>query len=282
MKSYNAVVFAGGGSRCLWQVGFWETLSAEQQLEPSVVSGVSAGAAMACLVMAGRGSDGLREFMDMTAANRGNAYPVNLFRKEPVFPHFDMYTDIILKMIDNDAFERIKSGPALRIMLTRAPGFLGARSATFTGLLAYLVEKHTTHPVHPVLALKLGFTPEIVDARECRDPRELADLILSSSCTPPFVPVMRWKNRIALDGGLVDNVPLSAIDGSEREGGALILLTRQYRQERIPVAPHLTYVQPSKEIPVGKWDYTSPQGLKDAYDLGRRDAETFLRSNEQK
>jgi hypothetical protein len=35
------------------------------------------------------------------------------------------------------------------------------------------------------------------------------------------------------------------------------------------------YVQPSRPVPVASWDYTDPDGLQAAFDLGRRDGEAF-------
>lgn len=144
--------------------------------------------------------------------------------------------------------------------------------------MTYTLEKKIAYPVHPKYSAKLGFRPEVVSAQSCETPDQLADLILASSCTPPFVPILYWNGRVSLDGGLIDNVPVAAIDEGESEGGMLVMLTRQYRPERIPRVPGRVYVQPSSPIAITKWDYTSPQGLQDAYDQGRRDADEFVRS----
>ena len=46
-QNFDSVVFAGGGNRCAWQAGWWERVAPEIGLQPRVVAGVSAGAAMA-------------------------------------------------------------------------------------------------------------------------------------------------------------------------------------------------------------------------------------------
>lgn len=107
-------------------------------------------------------------------------------------------------------------------------------------------------------------------------PDELADLILASSCTPLVVPVMKWREEISLDGGLIDNMPVSALDENPK-GRTLILLTRVYPPDRIPDIEGRIYVQPSRDVPVGKWDYTNPRGLQAAFNLGRRDAQEFVK-----
>ncbi|HSV96461.1 MAG TPA: patatin-like phospholipase family protein, partial [Spirochaetota bacterium] len=38
------------------------------------------------------------------------------------------------------------------------------------------------------------------------------------------------------------------------------------------------YVQPSQPSPIAKWDYTSPRGIQEVFDLGRRDGEYFAKT----
>jgi len=272
------VVFAGGGSRCLWQAGFWEIAESGLGIRPGIVAGVSAGSAVACMMFSGRLKTGLDYFKRITGLNRSNFYPSRIFGRGPVFPHYDMYRSVILETIEGAAFRKLKKGPEIRILLSRPPGFLGPRSATIVGLLAYTIEKKISYPVHPVMSARLGFKPEVVSIREVDTPQELADLVLASSCTPPFVPILKWNGIVSLDGGLIDNVPIAAIDAGEMDGDVLLMLTRKYPDEKIPKIPGRIYVQPSEPIGITKWDYTSPSGLQDAYDLGRRDGEKFVKS----
>ncbi len=272
---YRAVVFAGGGNRCLWQVGFWRELEKHMKIRPEVISCVSAGAAMACMIQSGRIDEGLRFFTGLTGKNRKNAYFANLFGPEKVFPHYEMYRSALLHTIGQRELTRIHRGPEILVLVARPPRPLGPKSATFIGMGAYYLEKHFSSPVHPKLASKLGFVPEVVPVRNCGTPEELVDLIIASSCTPPFVPVMRLDGKIVLDGGLIDNVPVAALP-EEYRSDALVLLTRKYSPDKIPAVPGRTYVQPSVPIPITKWDYTNPGGLKDAHDIGMRDARVHL------
>lgn len=125
--------------------------------------------------------------------------------------------------------------------------------------------------------LKLGFSAEVIRVQDCRSIPELADLLLQSSCTPPFVTVMRRNGRATLDGGLVDNVPVQVVD--DRSGDMLVLLTRPYPRERIPQVSGRHYIQPSQPIVIEKWDYTNPEGLQAAYDLGLADGKRFMDEN---
>ena len=51
MEDFKYAVFAGGGCRCLWQAGFWHVVSPELNLKPDIFAGVSAGAAMASMII---------------------------------------------------------------------------------------------------------------------------------------------------------------------------------------------------------------------------------------
>jgi predicted patatin/cPLA2 family phospholipase len=64
--------------------------------------------------------------------------------------------------------------------------------------------------VHARLARRLGFHAEYASVRECESADALADLVLASSCTPPFTPLLHHAGRPVLDGSIADNVPVDA------------------------------------------------------------------------
>lgn len=273
---FKSVVFAGGGSRCLWQAGFWEVASPALNIQPDVIAGVSAGSTIACMCLGDRIREGLEFFKKITGENEKNFYPSKLFGRERAFPQYAMYRSAIMEIITEEAFKKIKEGPELRVLMTRPPRYLGPRSGTFVGLLTYSLEKKINYPVHPRWASKIGYRPEIVSAATCNSVEELADLLLNSSCTPPIVPIMKRDGNVVLDGGLIDNVPVVALD--QESGATLILLSRRYPEKTIPRVPGRIYFQPSEEPPVAKWDYTNPVGSQGAFDMGRRDGEDFARN----
>ena len=275
----RSVVFAGGGNRCLWQAGFWSVAGGElcgPSGRPQLAAGVSAGAAIACLIFAGQAEAALARFERATAANPRNFYPRNVFRGRPMFPHEAMYRAVVLDGIDDATLARLHAGPDIRVLLARPPRLLGPRAAVWVGFSAYNLERQLLQPVHPALGRRIGFTSETVSIRTCHTPAELADLVLHSSCTPPFTPVYRRDGRPVLEGGLVDNVPVVALDDAPDAHPMLVLLTRPYPPDRLPRLPGRTYVQPSQPIAISKFDYANPRGLRAAWDLGCRDAERFL------
>lgn len=272
---FDAVVFAGGGSRCFWQVGFWEVVAPELKIRPTVVAGTSAGAAMACVIFADRIHECINIFMDRVSRNPRNFYPGNIVKREPSFPHYEIYRNTIINTLDEKGFKNLKKGPEIRILFARPPRYLGPRSATFVGLLGYVIEKHAMKPVHPKAALRMGFSYEVVPVSSCSTREEVADLILQASCTPPFVPILKRNGGAVLDGGIIDNVPVTAV--GENAGKTLLLLTRAYPEKSFPDDSSRLYVGPSRPVIVSKWDYTSPEKIQDTYDLGRRDGEVFIK-----
>jgi len=271
---FQNVVFAGGGNRCFWQAGFWLGLTAELELKPATIASVSAGSAISCALFSGQIEATLEHTKRVMATNPKNRYLRHLFTEKPVHPHAALYRKIIHAALDSDALIRLKKGPTNRILLARKPKWLGPKSAVLAGLGAYQVEKHLFQPVHPKMGRRLGFKSEFINANDCEDVSTLADLILGSSCTPPFTPLMYRQDKPVLDGGLVDNVPLHGVD--QLPGNTLVMLTRPYK--KLPTRERITYVQPSQPVAASSWDYTSPENVQLTYDQGRSDAAHFLRT----
>lgn len=275
LARYKSVVFAGGGNRCWWQAGLWDVLVAEGGLKPRVMAGASAGAAVACLVIGGETNRSLDYYGVVLQDNTSNFYPAELLRGRTPFPHYRIYSRALSYLINQETLDKLRQGPEVRILVARPPSWLGPRSAVMVGFGCYALEKKYNRPLHPVWPLKLGFTSEVGRAADCADPTDLINLVLASSCTPPIVPVIYRNGRPALDGGLIDNVPLAAL--TEEDLPALIMLSRRYDPAKLIGHPGRTYVQPSQPSPVAKWDYTSVERLRQAVELGRRDAYRMLR-----
>ena len=268
---YDGVVFAGGGCRCFWQAGFYAEAAPRLGLQPEYAAAASAGAALGTVALAGIGERALQNFKRRAAGNPRNVYPELLLSKQPMFPHEGLFRAAILETVDDQILANIQQGPSLRIALSRAPQSkipAGARIAA--ALVAYKMEGWARGRVHNRWAGHLGFTVEWADATRCQTVHELADLLLQTSCTPPFTPAFHRGGRPVLDGGLTDNVPVAALPEAER---ILVLLTKRY--QTLPNSERLTYAQPSEPIPIGGWDYSSPDAIQKSYDLGRRDGARF-------
>lgn len=271
---FDGVVFSGGGCRCFWQAGFWTEAAPALGLRPAVIGAVSAGSAMACALMAGRMDEALEVFKDAARRNHANSYPRNYWRGLPVFPQEQLYRQTIRAATDAEALARLHAGPEIRVLLGRPPQWAGRYGTLALGTVAMYSKRWLERDLHGPWGLRAGFRAESVSVRDCTSASELEDLILQSSCIPPAIPLYWRDGRPVVDGGVVDGVPVEVVPEAR---SLLVLLSSHRPQERIPRVAGRTYVAPSQEVPIDKWDYTSPERVQATFDLGRRDGERFAR-----
>ena len=267
------VVFAGGGNRCFWQAGFWRTVTKDLPIQPKRIASVSAGSAISSALFSGKFEETFEITKEVMSRNAKNRYLENLLNKNPVYPHSVLYREIIMRSINNEALRTLQTGPENRILVAHLPPYLGPRSSVLLGIGAYQMEKMLLKPVHPKLGRALGFSSEFLSNKDCNSVEALADAILSSSCTPPFTPLMYRHGKPVLDGGMVDNVPVHGV--AHESGKTLVLLSRPYK--KLPQTGERIYVQPSQPVPVKSWDYTSPEKVSETYALGVKDGFAFLK-----
>ena len=268
---FEAIAFAVGGNRCYWQGGFWEAAAPMLGLQPRMVVGVSGGAWAATYSLLGLG-DAVRD-MVIDGCSKG-IQNIVWAGMRPTFPVAGMYRELIETIIDEKAFARLKQGPELLIAIARSPRRLPLPFAVGLGLLTYQVEKKLHGPVHPRGGRALGFRSDFVSLAQIGERSDLVAALMASASVPPFMPVGLIGGVAALDGGLVDNVPVEPLAAVEARGGkTLVLLTRRYKA--LPKIPHRTYVQPTHPIPIGQFDITRPEAILAAYEQGMTDGAAF-------
>ena len=267
----DAVVFSGGGARCFWQAGFWQAVKTALP-RPAVVAAVSGGAALATILFAGGWSRFFPRFLELAASSKGNVQLGNLLLRQPVFPHPRISRDSFLHSVSAQGLRRLYAGPDLRIVISHPPRLLGPGLGSLVAAAVSEIEKHLTERLRVRWLTRLGFRTTTVRARDCRTPEELVHAIFQSSAAPPVFPVTRRDGRPALDGGLVENVPLSAVAECRRP---LVLLSRHVRD--LPRGGRELYACPSKPVPVKTWDFSSPGKVVETFELGRSDGVRFLR-----
>lgn len=271
---YNGVVFAGGGSRCFWQAGFWQAAAPALSLTPLAVAAVSAGASTACHILSGE-IDAAMEYYQAAHARRAKYDPPG---RNPFWPDptgLAVYRGALESVLEGEPFDRLKQGPDLRIFMTRPPDWAKSGLGVCLGYLSYGLEKGMGDPVHYRYARRLGFQPVVGRASQCATVKDLVDLVVASSCLPPMVPWCRWDGGRVVDGGILDNAPLELLDTRERP--VLVLLTRRYPARALQGRPGVTYAQPSKPLAISKWEKASPVLVRQSYEQGLRDGELFVR-----
>jgi predicted acylesterase/phospholipase RssA len=274
-QPFGSVVFAGGGCRCFWQGGFFAEASGLLSPQPRVFAGVSAGATFAAFLLAGKEQVALDAFLRAVTSNRRNFYPLNgITRRGPVFPQHVIHRALIEDIFDDDTIATLHERGQVHVLLAHPSRRLPLPISLTLGAAVTALESVARDDLHPALWRTIGFTPEVVSTRTCGSAKQLADLLLQSSCIPPVTPVMRRAGQPVLDGGFVDNVPVRALPADAPQP-VLVLLTRQH--QRLPEVPGLVYAQPSVPLRIGPWDYTNPELIREAYEQGRRDGARFAR-----
>jgi predicted acylesterase/phospholipase RssA len=263
-----SVVFAGGGCRTFWALGAYTALA--DLATPIEFAGVSAGAAMA-LGAATRQEEALvAAFCARVSANPRNVYPERLLLGRPVFPQEAMYRATVHDLLGGASFGRLAGAPPVRMLQAYVePGWPVSRTVA-RAWWAY-AGRRRQNLLHGPEAPHPGIAAEVDTAQEATDVDNLADRVLRTSASPPVTGVQRIAGRTYFDGCLVDPVPLRALSQRARAGAVLVLLNRP----RPPEGPtgKVHYFAPPAPVPIQKWDYTSPQRVRQAFDMGRRNGE---------
>lgn len=273
---FDAVSFAGGGNRCYWQGGFWEAASGPLNLKPRLVAGVSGGAWAACYSLAGIGPAVRADVIAACEAATRNVDWRGWRKGGALFPVGPLFRELLEKHLTDAVLANLRAKTDLMISISRPPARLPSGLAIPLGIGLYQVEKKVFAPVHPRGGRWLGFAQEFVRLRETPERMAWVDAMLASACVPPMVPVGMVRGAPALDGGLVDNVPVEPLEPIESQGGrTLVLLTRRYR--KLPTIANRTYVQPRDTPAVKQFELTNPKGIRLAYEAGLRDGEAFAK-----
>lgn len=273
-EEYKGVVFAGGGSRCFWQPGFWQAAAPALGLAPQAVVAVSAGASTACHVFSGQ-IEAAMAYYQAAQAYRVQHDPPG---RNPFWPDptgLAIYRGALETVLSGEPFQRLKQGPDLRIFMSRPPSWAKAGLGLGLGYLSYGLDKWRGDPVHHRYARRMGFQPLVGHASQCATLQELTDLVLASSCLPPMVPGCRWDGCSVVDGGILDNAPLEAL--GPQESPVLVLLTRRYPAAKLRGRPGVVYAQPSRDLAISKWEKANPALVRESYEQGLRDGELFAR-----
>jgi hypothetical protein len=273
-----ALVLSGGGNRAFYQLGLLNRWWPRLAPRIGAVAACSAGACVAAMFLADRRQAARAVFLERTRGLRRNIEWRNLMRGRRLAPHGEVYRAIMLAIGEEGGLDRLRSQPfPTLVTASRFPDVLGPGQAAVVGIAAYQLEKALRSPfLHPRWGRALGFRPVCFDARDCQSPAELADLVLASSATPPFTPVGSFRGQALLDGGLVDNAPAFVTETWPGIDRVIVLLTRPAPKAIVGRRGGRLYLAPSEALPVGRWDYTRPEGVDLAIATGERDADAFV------
>jgi predicted acylesterase/phospholipase RssA len=278
-----AITFAGGGNRAFYQLGLMNRWRERLLPRVAAIAACSAGAAVAVLLLSGREREAKVFWRERCSGIERNFEWHKLLRGERPTPHEPIFRDTLLHAFDAGGLERVRAQPFPVLVLTTAfPRLMPSLAAVALGLCTYNVEKlFRREMIHPSLGRRVGFRGLAFDARDCETASELASLIISSSATPPFTALGRFRGGRLLDGGIIDNVPAFLADEVTSVRKNLVLLTRPYPHGVVGRQGSRLYVAPRSPLPVSRWDYTRHAPLDAAIEAGERDADVYAPALEE-
>jgi len=272
---FAGLAYAGGGNRCYWQGGFYETVAPRLGLRPRRIVGVSAGAGAMLYNALGLGPT-VREMLREACTARTSDLDWAAFRRGGrLFPVAELYRGMLSGLFTPERLAALQQQADFLIAISRPPRFWPLPVIATLGIGAYQLEKRFRRPVHPTAGRRLGFRPDLIRIADCADPEALVAALMASAAVPPFMPAGVIGARAALDGGLVDSAPAWALAEMEAAGEqTLVLLTRPFQS--VPEVANRTYARPSQVIPVSQFTIRDWDGIRFAYELGVKDGEAFL------
>ncbi|WP_246052309.1 patatin-like phospholipase family protein [Leptospira idonii] len=277
-----SLAIAGGGCKAFYGLGIGKALR-NWGVRFNEVSGVSAGAAMALCILSETEDETVEYFEEITKRNSSNFHFSNLLRGERTFPHEDMYRRGIRFGM---RFDRIlASGVKVIIHTVRAypkenslkNKFRLARLISETGRAFLLDDRDRSEgiPANRISEIVKKWNMEDVDftEKDFSNQEVIEQFILNSSSIPPIVDFQSVNNEYYLDGGLTNNLVIEKFAPNAK------IIAIHYEPATIvgkdPDLLRKTYImRPSKRLPITSFDYTNPQGVREAYELGIADAES--------
>ena len=273
-RQFNTLVFAGGGNRCWWQAGLVTQWLERGFKLPAQLVGTSAGAGVAAALLT---PDGPRRALEACVELYGRESSIfdwrGLARLRFRFGHEQIYPAWVAAFVNEHNFADVRaSASRLSVAVTHQARVLGLFGSVIAGTVAYLIDKHVSHSIHPRLPRWLGLRQHFKTLQDCASVGDAQALLTAAAAAPPLMPAVQLDGRAAIDGGYTDNAPIPQQTDAEK-AATLVLLTRHY-----PGLPRMfrwrgrAYLQPSAPVPVSTLDCTRRATVREAFAFGAADA----------
>ncbi|AVV52068.1 patatin-like phospholipase family protein [Leptospira santarosai] len=271
---------AGGGCKAFYGLGFGHEMKS-WGLKFREVSGVSAGAAMVLCLICGDEEACVSFFENIVRKNSANFYFGRFFKGERMFPHEEIYRKTIrfgmdfqkivgsgtkvfihtLRAIPKEDSLRNKFRLA-RLIAETAKAFLEDERDRRRGLITERMQR---------ILRKWNMKEVLFTEKDFDDEKTVEQIILNSSSVPPVVSVQCHGKEYYFDGGLTNNLLLEVFPPDKKTIGVYYEPTTIVGKD--PKLLERCYLQtPSEPLPITSFDYTDPNGVRKAYELGKRDA----------
>ncbi len=112
---FAGLAYAGGGNRCYWQGGFYETVAPRIGLKPRLVVGASAGAFAMLYTALGLGPT-VRELVREACIGRTSEVDWPAFRRGGrLFPVGELYQSMLAKLFTEERLTELQARADFRV-----------------------------------------------------------------------------------------------------------------------------------------------------------------------
>lgn len=281
-KNEISFALAGGGCKALYALGVGQQIRS-WGLKIKEISGVSAGSAIALMILSENEESSIEYFEELLKRNPTNFKITNLLKGKRPWPHENMYRRTIRYGID---FDKIKES-GVKIFIATVRAFprkdqlsnywnkLRLIPTTMRAVILDELDKEKGKACNRVAKImKKWRLKEIVFTNEdFKHPEVTEQIILNSSSVPPILSFQKINNEYYLDGGLTNNLLLENFTPGRKK------LAVYYDDTTLigkpdKVIENTFFIRPSEKLPIEKFDYTNARGARLAYEMGKKDAET--------
>lgn len=279
------LAFAGGGCKALYAMGFGYILRKKKFIIKEI-SGVSAGAASALGLLSETEEEIIEYLAELTRRNSSNFKLLSLFEGSSPFPHENIYRRLIRHGLN---LEKIKSSKVkIKILTVRAipkKQRLVEDIWTRAKLISETTRAYLLDEVDKVRGLPCSRVSNIMEKwnmeelvyqnKDLKSSEIMETIILNSSSIPPVVSFQNHNSMYFLDGGLTNNLLIEKFSKNSKIIGIYYEDTTVFGKDK-KLLEKCFLVKPSRAIPISSFDYTSPDGVKECYELGKEDAKKLI------
>lgn len=234
-KPIKAIVFAGGGSKGVYQIGAWKALNQLGE-EFDIAVGTSIGSINAAFYVQNDFSEAEKMWNEVTAGDimaNGINFDVSfesiIAQKDNILPFIKNYFNA--KSVDNTPFLNMTQRYFNAQKFFSSPIDYALMTVNYNGF--------GPNDLIPVEITKTDMESYGEDAWKW--------IAASSSCYPVFPP-MEIEGKQYIDGGFYDNIPVASAIKLGAESVVVVDLKPDGNHEAYINHPDVTYIRPTKDL----------------------------------
>lgn len=260
----NGLAIYAGGNHIFYILGVLKYFF-ERRLKFDAIGTYSAGAGILPFLIDGNFERAIDIFARHLDKNSRNIYWQNIFTRERVFPHDEIYRRTISEIINYE--KTIEYDKPLRVVVSEFKSRIFGDSlvgvCAFVALLLNRYSKKTTPSIF-LTTFKSVFSVkgDVIDIRKCKSKDDILNVILGSSTIYPFIQLRRRGGNTMLDGKMSLMSPVDILEDCEN------VLSIHAHHTFLTQRNGLVSVFPINKVKVGPLNYVGSSEIKSGFAQG--------------